>query len=84
MIDGLPKIIKEDNTKKSEDIAKKEMDKIHKIISGELKSSEIVNTVYEEKISTESPETEEEKNRAKPVDGGTWHDRYYGNKDDTK
>ena len=38
----------------------------------------------ENKIPPEPPETEEEKGRAKPVDSSTWHDRYYGNKDDTK
>ncbi len=84
MIDKPPKITDEDKMNKSKEIAKSELSKIHRIMSGELRLSGIADAVEEDNVLPESPEKEEEKSRSRSVNGGTWHDRYYGNKDDTK
>ena len=73
MIDKPPKIVKKDSVNSGKSIAKKEIDKIRKILNGELDYSEVVEK--EEKLP-EPPETEEEKEITKPVKGGTWHDDY--------
>lgn len=75
MIDKPPKIEKKDDIgrSQSENIAKKEIDKIRKVLNGEADSSEVAG---KEEIPPEPPEIEEEKDTAKPVKGGTWHDNY--------
>ena len=73
MIDKTPKIVKKDSVNGDKSIAKKEIDKIRKILNGELDYPEVG---ADEEILPEPPETKEKKETAKPVKGGTWHDDY--------
>ncbi len=82
MIDKAPKItVDKDKKATSDRIAQEYVERIRKILRGELKHSDFMEE-EKNKAFPEPPEFDEGKNKTKSVDNSTWHDKYYGNKDD--
>ncbi len=68
-MEKLPKII-------NKDFGRRELEKMRKIVKGELKPSGVHE---EKKVLPDPPEYKEEKTEketSKPAKGGTWHDDY--------
>ncbi len=83
MIDKTPKItVDKDKKAESDKIAKEHIEKIRKILSGELQISGLLDKEKDKPLP--EPQGEEPNKRTNPTSGGTWHDRYYGNNDDNK
>ncbi len=77
MIDKPPKITVENEITKSNNAKGVELDKIHKILSGELKPSEVVDEEEnKESVLIAKEESRNKESIFKPASGGTWHDNY--------